>query len=518
MALVIEQRFPLGRFHGTRWNQGAFGDAYGEWPPSPWRLLRALAMRWFQYARETGDGETTTRDDLLLSLASSLPAYSLPASTWRGPALKQYQPTALEDHYKYRRDSVTRKQVIDYSYRQVTTTLVEDHYRALPPDEPVFWCWEDLDVPVPQEQLLDRLLDRMLYFGRAESFSRLRRAATLPPGVEINCRLEKRDADAMMPVLVHLPGRPLSLAVLLAASDDKELKGRSIPPGTAWYYAQVPRQPVSSAPTATDTRHPDTLFYLQFAVGGRVLPPLRRWVKVAERFRGRVVRRFAQTIAPDSQGRYNLLTPIQKNELALICGKDAGGQPLRGHRHAFFLPCPDKDGLPTRFIVWRSSPFTADEVEALLAASEHPISWDDRTPEWRVQLVPIPSTTPVPAGLLTESFVWESATPFVPPAERHRFRKNGRPRPGESLERIVTKLLQARGKPAPAHVAQIQHRHELTWVALHETRSRRLARIDSRTPWARPGFWLRLEFETPVSGPLVLGDSCHFGLGLFVAK
>jgi len=43
MALIIQQQFPLGRFHATRWNQGAFGDAYGEWPPSPWRLLRALA-------------------------------------------------------------------------------------------------------------------------------------------------------------------------------------------------------------------------------------------------------------------------------------------------------------------------------------------------------------------------------------------------------------------------------------------------------------------------------------------
>jgi CRISPR-associated protein Csb2 len=58
MAVVIEQRFPLGRFHATRWNQNPFEDPYGEWPPSPWRLLRALAARWFQYARETGDGES----------------------------------------------------------------------------------------------------------------------------------------------------------------------------------------------------------------------------------------------------------------------------------------------------------------------------------------------------------------------------------------------------------------------------------------------------------------------------
>jgi hypothetical protein len=31
------------------------------------------------------------------------------------------------------------------------------------------------------------------------------------------------------------------------------------------------------------------------------------------------------------------------------------------------------------------------------------------------------------------------------------------------------------------------------------------------------GFAVRLTFETPVKGPLVLGYGSHFGLGLFVA-
>src|SRR5437763_3855777 len=96
MALIIQQHFPLGRFHATRWNQGVFGDAYGEWPPSSWRLLRALAARWFQHARETDNTEVKIRDALLQALASELPAFSLPPLTWRGPALKQYQPTVLE--------------------------------------------------------------------------------------------------------------------------------------------------------------------------------------------------------------------------------------------------------------------------------------------------------------------------------------------------------------------------------------------------------------------------------------
>src|SRR5436190_12457233 len=91
MALILDQRFLLGRFHATRWNQNPFEDPHGEWPPSPWRLLRALAARWAQYSRETGDDDPKGRDELLRSLARQPPAFRLPESSWRGPDLRQYQ-------------------------------------------------------------------------------------------------------------------------------------------------------------------------------------------------------------------------------------------------------------------------------------------------------------------------------------------------------------------------------------------------------------------------------------------
>lgn len=506
MALIIEQQFPLGRFHATRWNQGAFGDAYGEWPPSPWRLLRALAMRWFQYVRETGNVEATIRDDLLRALSGSLPAFSLPDLTWRGPALKQYQPTEIK---------FTKKKEIP-EVKKPVTSLNEDHYRTVPPDKSIFWCWENLDLAEPQQQLLDRLLERMLYFGRAESFSRLRRVAALPAGAEINCRLEKNDRGAMTPVLVHLPERPLDLTVLLASTDDRELKGQSIPPGTAWYFAKVPPQPVSVLATTHRMKYPEHLSCIQFAVGGSVFPPLRQWVKVTDRFRGRVIRHLAAIVAPGSQGRYDLLTSEQKDRLALICGKDGQGQPLRGHRHAFFLLWPDENGWPTRLVVWRSSPFTSDEVKALLAASEFPVAWDNGVPDWRVRLVPLPYEMPTPTGFLGKSRVWESVTPFVPPSERHRFRRNGRERPSESVEKLLTKLLLNESKPEPERVTVFKDNEAAEWVNLHETRIRRGLKTDNRTPWVRPGFRVRMEFPSPVTGPIILGDSCHFGLGLFL--
>ena len=40
-------RFPAGRFHATPWGRHVNEEA-PEWPPSPWRLLRALVATWKQ--------------------------------------------------------------------------------------------------------------------------------------------------------------------------------------------------------------------------------------------------------------------------------------------------------------------------------------------------------------------------------------------------------------------------------------------------------------------------------------
>ena len=52
MKLVLRQEFPLGRFHATSWRVNPYDDPHGEWPPSPWRLVRAVTARWYQWARE----------------------------------------------------------------------------------------------------------------------------------------------------------------------------------------------------------------------------------------------------------------------------------------------------------------------------------------------------------------------------------------------------------------------------------------------------------------------------------
>jgi CRISPR-associated protein Csb2 len=509
MALVIEQRFPLGRFHATRWNQNPFEDPYGEWPPSPWRLLRALASRWFQYARETDDNDEQKRNGLLQVLATSLPAFFLPSLTWRGAAIKQYQPTEV---------SWTDKAQKAAAYRVPQRTLTEDHYRALPTDKPVIWSWQEIELTDSQKELLDKLLERIHYFGRAETFCHMRRLDVLPDGVQPNTTFKEKDAGGMVPVLVPLPRQELNLKSLLAATGSDTLKGRPIPPGTAWYYVALPQRPVVTNKVKHVPCFSHDLNCLQFAVGGRVYPPLARWVKVTERFRGHVLKHLSAQITGDHRFHYGLLTPEQREMLGLLSGKNGEGHPLQGHQHAFFLLWPDNNGVPTRLVVWRRTPFTDQEIQALLAASERPISWANGAPDWAVRLVPLPFETSPPSGILSEARIWRSATPFVPPANRRRFRKNGRVRPGESPEQVLMKLLQADGNLLPKRVSSFEISEERSWVILHETRQRRQYRTETHTSWVRPGYWFQVEFEEPVRGPLIFGDSCHFGLGLFVPE
>jgi CRISPR-associated protein Csb2 len=143
MALAIEQYFLTGRFHATRWNQSPFEDAHGEWPPSPYRLLRTLAARWFEHIRETGISDVALRDRLLASIAAIPPEFHLPSntthtSTWPSRGVKQYQPMELAKTDKAKGEPWVKRH---------QTSLVVDRFAMIPPSEPVVWVWQNLNLP-----------------------------------------------------------------------------------------------------------------------------------------------------------------------------------------------------------------------------------------------------------------------------------------------------------------------------------------------------------------------------------
>jgi len=502
MGVWIEQRFWLGRFHATRWRQNPFEDRYGEWPPSPWRFLRALAARWFQYSRETGDADVEKRRRVLNALSGSVPSFYLPAQAYRGPALRQYQPIDIGWS-----DPAAKAAAV----KAANKTLVADAYWCVPSDDSVIWWWHDVHLAEDERELLVELLCRLLYFGRAETRCQFRALSCPPAEQESNCHLVPNDPGGGVPVLVVEPSHQLNEAALLSATDDPALRRASVPPGTAWYFAMLPPKPADTLMLS----HPNIIFdsKVQFAVGGRVYPPPGEWVKLVERMRGTAVRSLCERTA--SKKRYEDLTPSERERIRAFVGKDRDGMPLTDHSHPYFCVWPDEAGEPTRVIVWRSTPFNSDEMQALWASAASEIAWRPLVEgHWSVRMVPLPAQTQVPPGFLGPATEWRSVTPFVPPAERRRFRKSGKERPGETVQRNLERLLLKLGFPSPLEVTV---QDQPAWIKLHQTKERRKQVVETGTPFVRPGYLVKIRFSAPIKGPILVGDSSHFGLGLFRA-
>ena len=182
---VLELRFLAGRFHATPWgrhvNEGAV-----EWPPSPWRLLRALIATWYLKAQDEVGRDTVSA--VIAALSAQNPRFVL--------------PPAGQGH--------TRHYLPFNEGKNEKTTKVFDTFIQLAPQDAVLVAW---DVTLSQEQLtaLRTLANRLGYFGRAESLVEAR----VLDGVE----QIKANAEPLTEDTTPAPGKELVrlLAPLTAA-------------------------------------------------------------------------------------------------------------------------------------------------------------------------------------------------------------------------------------------------------------------------------------------------------------
>lgn len=499
MKVVLRQEFPLGRFHATPWRVNPFDDPHGEWPPSPWRLLRAVTARWYQWAREAKEEPDFSQlEKLQRALCTSTYAFHLPPDARKGTPLRQYQPTEFGWHPAARKKAGTR------SYG---TSLVQDNYWCVAPDSPVWWFIEGDDWTDEVRAVLAKCVERMTYFGRAETLTRIRMACPSDEVPEANCTLaEKRTAGAV-PVLAPL--KDATREGIERTTDNPEAVKRAVPPGAQWLYAVRPPRPAARERRRVPEHRPGC-HLMQFAIGWSVAPERRAIVRLTARFRGAVLRELLRLKTGGASVNWATATRDVREAVADMIGKDADGNPLKGHQHTEFLAWCE-DGQPTRLLVWRGSrAFDADEQEAILLAATRDVSWaaaGSDADEWKVRLVPLDRAVPLPPGFGGESSkVWESVTPYVP--ARHHLR-GGKERKGESMADQIRGEVQRR-ELAPDVEVELVGRPD--WVSVHIPRreaSKRAFIGDRR------GQMVRLHFADPVVGPIRLGHSSSFGLGLF---
>ena len=502
MRIILRQTFPLGRVHATPWKVSPYDDPYGEWPPSPWRLLRALLARSFQYRREGGDATDEKQAAMAAAFASSSIEWHLPPATWRGPGLRQYQPA------EFQWNPAAAKEPGMKGYK--TTKVLDSFWLTERGDDSASdgAVWWFLDGPAWTEEtlvLLDACAARLTYFGRAESITELERISTANMNAPIpNCTLTTQRKQGAVPVLGLAPDA--TLADALRSTDDPELANCDLPPGACWSYAQRPERPFIRPMRKSEKQRPP-MQWMQFALGSRIPIYEKSTVTLTQRFRGIVAKYLLSEASDGRVTDWKKATREELERVTLLTGKDADGNPLLGHRHAvFFLHFEHKEA--TRLCAWSADGFSHEEQIAILRASENEVMLTYKKSSWTAKLIPLDGLVPPPPEIPNEGIqYWKSMTPYIPP--RHVYDRRGKVKSGESVEEQIKEELSSRGFPvAEVEIEECSSR----WVKVHQpSRTREGATNDDKR-----GYTVRITFSEPIKGPVFLGHSCHFGLGLFV--
>lgn len=530
---TLIMRFPGRRYHATSWGHHV-NEGLIEWPPSPWRLIRALLSVGYTKGVWSGDGPPEKASGLFTKLSATLPAYSLPQAV--GAHSRHYMPTS---HLKGGNED---------------KTLVFDTWARVGAGEELVVFWETA-LEKDEVQLLTELVARLGYLGRAESWVEARLARKGEPLPEVNCRFDdtpplpgweqvsllapQAGADyiawrqaAEESICARLPS--LDETKKISAAQRKKLlqqrakalepypcdlldalqkdtawwrgHGWSQPPGSRRVFYQRPKDAlVVGTPTVRAIPAPAPvramLLSLATATGNKqALPSVTMTLYQGERLHKRLVGLAV---------RYN----------RALSGCDENGTPLGGrHEHAHFLPLDlDADGHLDHFLVW--APMGLD------AAAQKAVRALRKTYAKGVKALQLALAASVPeldgfnalSGMYGERLQailglqgckeWISQTPFVPP----RYLK---PRGKNTLQGQVRAELASRGLSTEAEVAIVDSSENLDFL---RHRHFRRIRLGGPRPPVDCGFTLRLVFDQPLSGPLCLGYGSHYGLGLFTA-
>ena len=484
--IAIEFTFPAGRYHATPWDKHV-NEGEVEWPPSPWRLLRALVAASYKLVPEEPP------EDVQRTLAPLLspPRYQVPPT--RGGHTRHYMPAP------------------------VTTTKVLDAFVA-PGDGALIAEWPEATLDAADVARLDRILAQLTYLGRSESWVEARRRAT--PAEAINCApCDPQAATIGLPAIEDLANYRAWRDGFLEAQKGLGKKERREPP-TDWW--EVLHQDTGRLRKEGWTRTP----------GVRRMPyrldevPVERESKRIEpvvtmaRFelRGPVLPRLTEALAVAGRFRSTVLSKLGDEAHAVLTGHDAHG-PLRDHRHAYYLATDeDDDGKIDHLTVYARGGLDSTARSALERV--HPLFGKGGI-KTHVSLTTMVQSEELAAfgaaagagriPFLGPATVWRSHTPFVPP--RHTKRRGGR-----VLELPVDQvraLLAASGITAAVEVRPLSNSDipgRPSWM-----RFRRERWEGHGSGAGNAGYGFELTFAEPVSGPIALGYGAHHGLGLFFA-
>ncbi len=538
--VALEIRFLTGSFHATPWGRHV-NEGEVEWPPSPWRVLRALISTWYYKAADEITDQTMCN---LIEKLSTLPAFYLPCATL--------------GHTRHYMPSEGGK-----------TTKTFDTFALPDQSRPLLVMWHDVSLTADEQSALEILAFRLGYLGRAESWVNARLVNV--PGKEANSfplsdgelvpdgcegvrtmaclspqeytewrdkfvtehkglglseltgtskkigktgrrnRLEKLNSDGVPKNL------PESLFMALHA-DTGELKkvGWSQPPGSKWAIYVRSRDAFTPAlePMIGKTTAVGKLPKVaRYSVAGQVVPLMTDAISLAERIHTALVSRSGGA--------------------SVFTGHDDSGRPLKGHQHAHIF-CESnpvlggkRSGKITHVTVYAPMGFNHTERLALDGLTK---VWGQGGNDIQLILLGVGQAEDLATNdsdiegtsMLSLSRFWVSRTPFLP--TRHpKSTKAGMPKMNKnglqigSPEHDLRRLLELAGFPSPNKVDPVFFTYlggrKTRWPQFRHERKNGGGTIATHT-----GYGFRLEFASPVRGPIAVGYGAHFSMGLFIPE
>jgi CRISPR-associated protein Csb2 len=493
-------------------NEGAV-----EWPPSPWRFLRALVATWHLKNKADSRNAAILRA-LVTKLAGALPGYQLPRAS--AGHTRHYMPINEGKNEK-------RTKVFD-TFLHVAGALKI--------------AWE-VDLNEDERALLATLLKNLSYFGRAES---LVEATLLSDGRSVEPNAEPLSAEAtpakddelirlLAPMRTdvyerwraeHEPrardseiskpktrkklaprktaGADLPQDVfeaLLADTGDLQRDGWGLPPGSQLVSYTRPQHIFEVVPIPRVSRAIKALpTVARYAVASAVLPRITQAISVAERVHQSLVK-FS-------------------NKAPVFTGRDTNGLLLTGHKHAHIFCEGAHRAAITHVTIYAPMGFDTAERDALKRLRS---VWGHGGHDLQLVLLGIgePDEFVDESLLFSAANAWRSMTPFVP--TRHpKNHRDGRPKLDSdgwhigSPEHDLRRLILERGDlPVPQKI----ERRRVIEFADRSLRCIQFQRERKHGDGARAGqlgYSFRLVFPNAVPGPVAFGYGAHFGLGLFM--
>lgn len=510
---TLSIRFPGGHYHATPWNK-AQNEGAVEWPPSPWRILRALIATGYAKLIDWQHGVIPdAAASLIEKLAATPPSYRLPEAT--GTHTRHYMPIKGK------------------------TTLVLDVRAVIGVGhEPLLVHWA-INLEQEEKTILSELAVRLSYLGRAESWTECELVGDVPSSIDWIFPCGTVPDATFGPGWEQIPLiAPISAqeyAVWRQAAADKTF-GDTKPPAAQRnkFNALYPKDIISCLQVETGwlqakgwSQPPGSRLALFWRPASKAIgvtapapaqgPPGKTvpfaLLALATDARSRSPMPLSSRTLPQAELLHRTMASfVGKSDSAQaaaeLLGLDAEKQPLTGHRHAHTLPLSllQKDNHIDHILIW--APGGLSEVSQSILRHIRKTYMKDGVGTLSVRFAGsgmakdfdrIPTLHPI----LGSACVWQTLTPLILP--RHR-----KPRGRNTPDSQIIAELASRRLPPPEKIEWLRDES----IALrHYVRVRR----HGMPPPENYGYALRLTFAEPVAGPLCLGYGSHFGLGLFAS-